>query len=49
MRLGGWKSEGMVMRYAHVNVEELKHTIDSLPVGEKLVDAAEDKGKTHEV
>jgi integrase len=33
MRLGGWKSERMVMRYAHVNVGELAHTIDRLPGG----------------
>ncbi|MER9423943.1 site-specific integrase [Mesorhizobium sp. M0317] len=33
MRLGGWKSEKMVMRYAHVNVSELSHTIDRLPGG----------------
>jgi len=32
-KLGGWKSEKMVMRYAHVNVEELAHTINSLPGG----------------
>jgi integrase len=30
-RLGGWKSVKMVMRYAHVNVAELGHTIDRLP------------------
>ncbi|MGO9686166.1 MAG: tyrosine-type recombinase/integrase [Beijerinckiaceae bacterium] len=33
MKLGGWKSIAMVMRYAHVNVGELKHTIDRLPGG----------------
>lgn len=33
MRLGGWKSEKMVLRYAHVNVGELSHTIDRLPGG----------------
>lgn len=33
MKLGGWKSERMVMRYAHVNVGELQHTIDNLPGG----------------
>ena len=33
MRLGGWKSVKMVMRYAHTNVEELSHTIDRLPGG----------------
>jgi integrase len=33
MKLGGWKSEKMVMRYAHVNVSELQHTIDKLPGG----------------
>jgi len=32
-RLGGWKTVSMVMRYAHINVEELKHTIDRLPGG----------------
>lgn len=30
-RLGGWKSVQMVLRYAHVNVGELAHTIDKLP------------------
>jgi integrase len=33
MKLGGWKTIAMVMRYAHVNVGELKHTIDRLPGG----------------
>jgi integrase len=32
-RLGGWKSVRMVMRYAHINVAELSHTIDRLPGG----------------
>lgn len=32
-RLGGWKSVRMVLRYAHVNVGELSHTIDRLPGG----------------
>jgi integrase len=32
-RLGGWKSDRMVMRYAHTNVDEHKHTIDRLPGG----------------
>jgi integrase len=32
-RLGGWKSIRMVMRYAHVNVAELSHTINALPGG----------------
>jgi hypothetical protein len=31
MKLGGWKSEKMVLRYAHVNVGELTHTIAALP------------------
>jgi integrase len=31
MKLGGWKSERMVLRYAHVNVGELAHTIARLP------------------
>ena len=33
MRLGGWKSERMVLRYAHVNVDELASTIEALPGG----------------
>lgn len=37
-KLGGWKSVAMVFRYAHVNVGELKHTIDRLPVGGSLGD-----------
>jgi integrase len=32
-RLGGWKSVRMVLRYAHVNVAELNHTINALPGG----------------
>jgi integrase len=33
MRLGGWKSERMVLRYAHVNVGELAASIEALPWG----------------
>jgi integrase len=33
MALGGWKSIAMVMRYAHANVDEHRHTIDRLPGG----------------
>ena len=29
--LGGWKSEAMVMRYAHVNTDHLRSTIEALP------------------
>ncbi len=32
-QLGGWKSERMVLRYAHTNVAEFAHTIDRLPSG----------------
>ena len=35
----------MVMRYAHVNVDELKHTIDRLPGG-FLGDVTSDKTKS---
>jgi hypothetical protein len=28
MKLGGWKSERMVLRYAHVNVSQLAPSID---------------------
>jgi integrase len=35
-KLGGWKSGQMVLRYAHVNVGELRHTIDRLPAGGNL-------------
>lgn len=31
MELGGWKSERMVLRYAHLNVSHLKQSIDALP------------------
>jgi len=30
MRLGGWKTMSMVMRYAHTNVDELADTVDRL-------------------
>ena len=33
MRLGGWKSERMVLRYAHVNTAELSASINALPWG----------------
>ena len=33
MRLGGWRSIRMVMRYAHVNVDGFADTIDRLPGG----------------
>jgi integrase len=44
-RLGGWKSVRMVMRYAHVNVGELSHTINSLPGGD-LGEVATARAKT---
>ncbi len=31
MELGGWKSEAMVMRYAHVNTDHLRESIEALP------------------
>ena len=33
MRLGGWKDIKSVIRYMHVNVDELRETIDRLPGG----------------
>jgi integrase len=44
MKLGGWKSERMVMRYAHVNVAEYQHTINKLPGG-KLGDHKKTKAR----
>jgi integrase len=44
-RLGGWKSVRMVMRYAHTNVDEFKHTIDRLPGG-KIGDTMDEGAKT---
>jgi hypothetical protein len=44
-RLGGWKSIEMVMRYTHVNVDELKGTIDRLPGG-NLGDEAINEAKS---
>ncbi len=43
--LGGWKSERMVLRYAHTNVDEHKHTIDRLPGG-NLGETGADEAKT---
>jgi len=31
MRLGGWKTVSMVIRYVHSNVDEHRHTIERLP------------------
>lgn len=33
MKLGGWKSEKMVLRYAHMNVENLAASVNALPWG----------------
>jgi integrase len=32
-KLGSWKSVRMVLRCAHLNVDELRHAIDRLPWG----------------
>jgi integrase len=45
--LGGWKSETMVLRYAHINVEQLAHTIAALPGGQ-LGDKRGDSGISEE-
>jgi integrase len=45
MKLGGWKTLSMVMRYVHVNVDEHKHTIDRLPGG-NLGDVVSDEVKS---
>jgi integrase len=31
MKLGGWKSEKMVLRYTHVNVSHIAESIAALP------------------
>jgi hypothetical protein len=33
MKIGGWKSVRMVMRYAHANVDEFADTMSRLPGG----------------
>jgi integrase len=33
MRLAGWRSERMALRYAHVNVDDLARSIEALPWG----------------
>jgi hypothetical protein len=33
MKIGGWKSVAMVMRYAHANVAEHAASMDALPRG----------------
>lgn len=45
MKLGGWKSEKMVLRYAHVNVSHLAPSIAALPWGksEDLIEAKPSK------
>ena len=45
MRLGGWKTVTMVMRYVHTNVDEHRHTIDRLPGG-NLGDVVLSEAKT---
>jgi integrase len=45
MRLGGWKTVSMVMRYVHANVDEHRHTIDRLPGG-NLGDNTSTEAKT---
>lgn len=40
MYLGGWHSERMVLRYAHVNVAHLAHSIAALPSGANPVQSA---------
>jgi integrase len=48
-KLGGWKTEKMVFRYAHVNTTEHAHTIDRLPwgkSGERAASKPDTKKKT---
>ncbi len=45
MRLGGWKTVAMVMRYTHTNVDEHRHTIDRL-LGGKLGEAISSGAKS---
>jgi hypothetical protein len=48
-KLGGWKTLTMVERYAHVNVDELAHTIDKLPWAESgglMGDTTSEKAKS---
>jgi hypothetical protein len=45
MRLGGWKDIKSVIRYMHVNVDELRNTIDRLPGG-NLGDTKTRRAKT---
>jgi integrase len=44
MRLGGWRDIKSVIRYMHVNVDELRNTIDRLPGG-NLGDAITSEAK----
>ena len=45
MRLGGWKSDKMVLRYAHMNVDHLAPSIAALP-WEKSVNRKKSKAKS---
>jgi integrase len=44
MKLGGWKSERMVLRYAHVNVSQLAPSIDAGLAGWSTKSAPRDAG-----
>jgi integrase len=45
MRIGGWRDIKSVIRYMHVNVDELRNTMDRLPGG-NLGDANNDESNT---
>jgi integrase len=47
MKLGGWKSEKMVLRYAHVNVSQLAPSVNAglAPWGTKSAPSTNDVGK----
>jgi integrase len=46
MALGGWSTVSTVMRYAHANADEHRHTIDRLPAGRTLGDTVTAREKT---
>ena len=45
LQLGGWKDIKSVIRYMHLNVDELRRTIDRLPGG-NLGEAIRAEAKT---
>jgi hypothetical protein len=49
MKLGGWKSERMVLRYAHVNVAQLAPSINAGLAAWSTKSAPDDQAPTKKI